>query len=169
MFAATLLGPLYAVFVNEIGGSIMTVSVSWAVFIGSTTIFTAVMARFGDAVRYKRNLLAAGYIVRCIGWAGFLFVTNIPGLIAVQVVLGLGEALGSPSFNAIFAEHIDRRKDIKEYSDWDILMNIAIMLGTLAGGYIVTRFGFQYLFVSMAALALIAFFGIMFQPKKIFD
>ncbi|MFH1769806.1 MAG: MFS transporter [Parcubacteria group bacterium] len=169
MFAAKLLGPLYAIFVGGIGGSVMMVSVSWAVFIGSATFFSIIIARIGDRIRHKRKLLAMGYLVSAIAWFGYLFVGSITGLLIVQIILGLGDALAIPSFDTIFAEHIDKKIDVREYADWNIILNIAVMIGTLVGGLIVTRFGFDHLFTVMGVLALLASIGVAIQPRHVLD
>ena len=45
-----------------------------------------------------------------------LFQTFIFLLVA-QFLLGIGEAVGTPAFDVIFAEHLDKGKHINEYSD----------------------------------------------------
>ena len=59
MFAALLLGPLYAVYVQKIGGGILLVSISTAVFYVASTLFLLFVARFGDRVREKELMLVA--------------------------------------------------------------------------------------------------------------
>ena len=57
VFAGSLLGPLYAVYVGLIDSAILAVSVSWAVFLMATLVFTAVISRVGDRVKEKEYLL----------------------------------------------------------------------------------------------------------------
>jgi MFS family permease len=88
-------------------------------------------------------------------------------LIILQVVLGLGEALGTPSWNAIFAKHLDEKKEIMDYSNWDIINNLMIAVATVVGGVLVTCFGFNFLFVIMGLLAFVSFVGVLVTPRKV--
>ncbi len=166
MLAISLLGPLYAVYVEKLGNGILIISASWSVFLFSTTFFTFLVSRLGEKIR-KDHLLMANYLIRAFVWLGFIFIGNIPQLIVLQIFLGLAEALGTPAFEAMFAEHIDKNKDIEEYADWELIQNIVMAIGVLLGGLIVNSFGFKYLFSFMSILAVISFLGILFKPKKV--
>lgn len=165
--AAAMLGPLYAIYVMKFVDGLTAVSISWAAFLISTSIFTLIVSRKGDEVKEKRYLLLAGYMIRIISWFMLIFVHNLMALVFVQILLGLGESLGTPAFNAIFAEHLDNNKYIKEYSGWSLIANLSSAAGILAGGAIVNQFGFKALFLLMCALSLIAFFGILLKRKKL--
>lgn len=166
VLAASLLGPLYAVYVEKIGKGVLTISVSWAVFLISATVFTLIISKIGDKIK-KDHLLIGGYILRAISWTAYIFINSVPELILLQIFLGLGEALGSPAFEAIFAEHLDDGHHVEEYSDWILIRNIVTAIGTLAGGLIVVSFGFPYLFLLMSFLAIISLIGILLKPKKV--
>lgn len=159
-FAGGLLGPLYAVFVEGIDDKIIWVSVSWATSLISTTLFVYILSKIGDRFNDK-NLLLIGYVVRAIAWSLFLFVNSIPLLIFNMFLIGIGEAFGTPSFNAVFAEHLDDGQHIAEYSDWTLIANITIAASTIAGGIVVEKYGFQPLFVFMTILALISTIGLL--------
>ncbi|HOZ81064.1 MAG TPA: MFS transporter [Candidatus Woesebacteria bacterium] len=167
VFASSLLGPLYAVYVNKIDSKIISVSFSWAVFMFSSTLFTYFVGKFGDRVKEQEYLLAGGFLVRCLAWLGYIFVSDITGLILVQFVLGLGESLGTPAWNAIFAKHLDNSKEVMEYSNWNIINNLMVAAATVAGGVVVTYLGFNILFVIMSVLALVSLIGVLITPRKI--
>lgn len=165
--AAAMLGPLYAIYVVKFIDGITAVSVSWAAFLISTSIFTYLIFKIGDGFREKEYLLLAGYMVRILSWISLIFVHNLWTLVLAQIFLGLGESLGTPSFNALVADHLDRNKYIKEYSTWSLVANFAAAGGILAGGYIVNNLGFKALFILMAALSMISFLGILLKPRKL--
>lgn len=167
VFAGSLFGPLYAIYVQGIDNKIISVSLSWAVFMFSSTIFMLFVSKYGDKIKEQEYLLAGGFIVRCAAWLGYLFVSNLTGLIIIQIVLGLGEALGTPAWNAIFAKHLDGHKEIMDYSNWDIINNLMVAISTVVGGIFVTFFGFKLLFVVMGLLAFVSFFGIVLTPRRI--
>jgi MFS family permease len=167
VLAASLFGPLYAVYVADIGGSVMVISISWAVFLISSTLFTMIVAKFGDAVREKEYLLLAGFLLRSGVWLLYLFVDNIAFLIILQILLGFGEALGSPSFDSLVAEHLDKGRHVEEYADMKIIFNLSAGIAAILGGALVAKFGFPILFITMSALALISFFGILLKPRRL--
>jgi MFS family permease len=170
--AAGLFGPLYAIYVQQFipvtnTTEIVIVSFSWAAFLISATLFTFIVSKFGDQVKETEYLLMYGYIIRAIVWFLYIFVHSFTFLIILQILLGLGEALGSPSFDTLMSEHVDRGHKVEEYADMKIIFNLGGALATFLGGLIVARFGFPYLFVIMSALSLISFIGILFKPRNL--
>ena len=167
VFASALLGPLYAIFVTGIDEKILSVSFSWFAFLASAIFFTYLVAKYGDRVKEKEYMLLGGYIIRAVVWIFFIFVSNIEQLIILQILLGIGEALCNPSFDAIFASHLDKGKPVADYSIWKMVEKIAIASGTLIGGIIVSLFGFSPLFIIMSSTAFISFLIVLFQPRKL--
>jgi MFS family permease len=102
-----------------------------------------------------------------VAWLSFIFIHDVTSLITLQAILGLGEALGTPAFEAIFAEHLDARHHIREYSDWQVIFNLCVAIGTVAGGLLVNQFGFPVLFITMASLATISFMIVALKPHHI--
>lgn len=167
VFASSLLGPLYALYVEGIDGKILSVSFSWFAFIVSSLLFTYLVGKYGDRIKEKEYLLLAGYLLRAFVWIFFIFVTNLSSLIILQILLGVGEALGSPAFESIFATHLDKEQPISNYSTWKLFEKLAIAVATLLGGFIVSLGGFSPLFTIMSFLAFISFTIILFQPRKL--
>lgn len=162
-----LFNPLYSIFAEGIVKDVFSVSITVSALLFSSTFFTLLISKIGDRVKEKEYLLLGGYAVRCISWISYIFVGNLISLIIVQILLGLGEALGTSSFNAIFAEHLDENKHIKEYANYHILSTVVGAVSTLIGGAIVEGFGFRVLFAIMSVLALISFFGILSKPRDL--
>jgi len=165
VLGSSLLGPLYAIYVEQLDQGILSVSISWTVLILATTLVTWVLSLVGDTIKHKRYLIAAGYLIRVFCWTGFIFITNIPHLLVIQFFLGAGDALGGPAFDTLFAEHLDKGKHLQDYSDWKIVSNIITMVGTMIGGYIIYKYGFDLVFVTMALLGTLSFIGIIYSPK----
>lgn len=167
VFGNNLVGPLYALFAQQFDNKVFSVSLSWAVFLVSATLFTWIISTVGDTIKEKEYLLISGYLVRSGAWLMFGFITNINQLLILQAVLGLGEALGTPAFDAIFSSHVDHGKQISEYSWWKIISNTVLICGTILGGLMVDRFGFKSLFGLMSIISLIAAAGIWLKPRKL--
>lgn len=167
VLAASMLAPIFAFFAEDIGASIFQVSLLASVFFFSKIIVTLIVRKFGDGMKEKEFLLLGGFLVRALAWFSLIFITSISSLFLVQILLGLGEAIGNPSFNAIFAKHLDKGRQIKEYSEWGIVVTLSAGTGTLIGGYVVSRYGFQPLFAIMSLLAVVSFIGIFLKPRKL--
>lgn len=167
VFAASLLGPLYAVFIKTIDTDIFSVSLSWSVFLISTTIFMLFVRKYGDRIKETEYLLIAGYFLRALVWFLFPHISTLVVLIILQILLGLGEALGTPAYDALFADHLDQNRHVEEYTDWKLISNFCGAVAVLLGGLVVKYFGFSILFNSMGILATISFFGVLFQSRKL--
>ncbi len=167
VFASNLIGPLFAVYIQQFDHSALTISLTWAIFIISTTIFSYLFSKFGDKVIEQEYGLLAGFLIRAAVWFAFIFTTNIYVIFALQIVLGLGEALGSPSFDALRSIHIDQGRQISECSDWIVISNLSMAAATIIGGLVVSHLGFPILFLTMFILALLAFFGVFVQPRNL--
>lgn len=164
VLAAGLLGPLYALYVEKINTGILPVSISWAVFLFSTTFFTYIISKRGDTFKHKRFLLAGGYLVRSLCWLAMAWISSIEQLIFIQFILGIGEALGGPAFDAVFSEHLDKNKHIMDYSDWKVISTGFDVLGTVLGGLLISNFGFFYVLIGMSCLAMLSFIGVIASP-----
>ena len=166
VFASGLIGPLYAVYVQRFDSNVSSISLSWAAFLLSTTFFLSILSRYGDRIKNKKILLQFGFLIRAIAWISYIFVGDIGALILVQMLLGLGEALGTPSFEALFAEHLDKNRHIKEYSEWKLIVNGASGLAVIGGGFLVQKMGFNILFISMSVLAVVTLTGFSLSTRE---
>lgn len=167
VFAALLLGPLYAVYVQKIGGGVLLVSVSTAVFYVSSTIFLLFVARWGDRIREKEMMLVVSYVIRGLAFLSLIFIDSALSLILIQLLFGLAESLGTPTFGALFAKHVDKKEEVMEYSDWAMVSNLVMALGTILGGFVVSSLGFNFLFVTIATLCFISAGWILFTPREV--
>jgi MFS family permease len=173
VLAASLLGPLYAVyvqqqgFVAEPGQAVLIISSSWAIFLVASTLFTYIVSKFGDSIKETEYLMLWGFLLRALVWILYIFAGNLIFLFILQIILGIGDALGSPSFNTLVARHVDKGHQVEEYADMNIIFNLSGALATFLGGVIVAVYGFPTLFIIMAILALVSFFGILLKPRKL--
>lgn len=167
VFADRLLGPIYAIYMDRFEVNITSVGLSWAVFMGASTIFTLFVRKYGDKILEQEYLLIAGFLIRSLCWILYIFVYNFPILLVVQIILGVGEAIGSPAFDSILSQHLRKGHQIEEYSDWKFVQNLSLSLAALAGGFVAQALGFNVLLIIMAALGVISSLIVFFQPRKL--
>ena len=61
IFAAGLFGPIYAVFVEDIGGDILTAGMSYSIFAIIAGVLTFLISRWEDHVKHKEKLVVILY------------------------------------------------------------------------------------------------------------
>ncbi len=166
ILAGNLLGPLYGVYMEHLRGSITLISISWMVLLASTTVFSMLLATVSHRLN-KETLLLAGYLTRACAWTAFMFIGSATSLIILQVILGLGDALGTPAFDAMLAEKTNPDNRIADYARGKFIANVFTAVGVGIGGIIVATFGFPPLFGLMAVLAMVSFFGVYLHSHPI--
>lgn len=166
VLGGNLLGPLYGIYAKQLGGTVLTISISWACLVGASTITYFILMKYYRGVHNPSHLLVAGYGIRAISWASIVFITDISQLFIIQALIGFGEAIGTLGFDVVFAEHLDKNRHVFDYAEWKVIENIVVLTSTLAGGFVVKYLGFQYLFGIMSLLATGAAIIYMFEIKQ---
>ena len=148
-FAGGLFGPIYAIFVEKIGGDILTASSAIALYNIIIGILILTFSRIEDRIN-KRNVVVLGYFLSAIGVTGYLFVSQPWHLFVVQTILSFG-AITNPAWDALFAASTDKRKESEEWGLWEGSIKINAGIAALIGGFIASFLGFRTLFVLMSA------------------
>lgn len=168
VFGASLLGPLYAIYVKqEIGGDILTIGWAFAIYMITVGVVSYIAGKMGDKIKEKEYLLAVGYLIRAVGFFCYTLISTIGGLFLLQLFLGIGEAIANPSFKSIYSIHLDNGRESTQWGIWDMSYSIIVGIATIIGAMIVNSFGFDILFYSMSLLAVIALLVLLFQPRKL--
>ncbi|MEK7791129.1 MAG: MFS transporter, partial [Deltaproteobacteria bacterium] len=143
LFSGALLGPIYAIFVQKIGGDILDASVAFAIFslVSGAVIF--LIGRFEDRVKEQERLIVAGYLIIAVGYFGYLLVQNPLHLFIVQAVIGIGMAFELPAIDATYSKHLDHNRAAYNWGAWEGMNRFMMGGGALLGGIIATAFGFH--------------------------
>ena len=155
IFAAGLFGPIYAIFVENIGGDLLDAGWAWGAFMFAAGAVVFVLSRWENRFKHYEQLIIGGYALRSLAKFGYLFVSNPVSLVVVQVVLGLGEAFTLPAYDALFTRSIDKGQEALQWGDWEAMDYIVTALSAIIGGAIATVFGFKILFVLMFGVSLV--------------
>lgn len=165
-FAEGILLPIYAIYVQKIGGDIL--DASWAIAIFSITSWfgTILLHRLNRSAKHKSWLLIGGRLVRLIGIISYLAVSNIIMLFVTQVLIALGNAMANPVFDEELEEN--RESANKVYKRWlyewsqDIVNGVA----AIVGGLVVTSLGFRFMIIVMIITASVSFAGILYYQHN---
>jgi len=167
LFAGAMLGPIYALFVEKIGGSLLDASYAGAAFAAAAAITVFFMGRLSDKVKENELIIVAGYIIMGLGFFLYTAVNSIWSLLLAQVIIGFGEAIYVPAFDCVFSRHLDRKKEGTEWGAWESINYITTAIGAIIGGYTVHYFGFDLLFIIMSLFCFTSAAYIFFLPRKI--
>jgi len=168
LLAGAMLGPIYALFVEDIGGDLMDASIAGFLFAISAGIVTLLSGKFSDRIKRSDRVVILGYFMIGLGFFLFQYIETVTALFALQVLIGMGEAIYSPAFDKLYSENLDEGKYGTAWGAWESIYYFTTAFGALLGGLIVTNFGFSVLFLSMAILSFgSGIYLLIISPKRL--
>ena len=167
VLAAGLFGPIYAVFVEEIGGDLLTAGSAYAAFAIAAGVLILIIGRWEDRVKHQEKLVMLGYALSCLGFVGLLFVREPIHLFIVQVMFGIGEAVLAPAYDGLYSKNLDRGKAASEWGFWEGTERIVMAVAAFVGGFLASVYGFRFLFLVMLGFSVIGLFvsGLLLKRK----
>lgn len=156
LITGAMLGPIYAIFVEEIGGDLMDASIAGSVFALVAGITTVVSGKYSDKVKENELIVVLGYFIVSIGFLLYYWVSSVIFLFIAQAVIGLGEAIYSPVFDALYSKHIGGHKFGSQWGIWEAMNYFIMAIGSISGGFLVVLFGFKMMFVLMSGICLMS-------------
>lgn len=162
-----MMGPIYALFVAKIHGSILDAGLTAGIFALTAGLATLVSGRFADKIRENELIIVLGYSLIAAGYFLYLFVNSISLLFLVQVIIGLGEAVYVPAFDAVYSKHLDSKRFGRQWGAWEAMNYLVYALGAISGGILVEFFGFTVIFLIMMILCLGSAAYLFFLPRSV--
>ena len=162
-----MLGPIYALFVQDIGGDILDAGLAAGMFTATAGIVVFFSGRLSDRIKESELVVALGYAIMGTGFFLYTQVETLLSLLLVQALIGLGEAVYSPSFDALYSKHLDPRHSGSQWGTWESMNYFALAVGALVGSSVASLFGFPALFVLMGALAFASAAYILVLPRRV--
>lgn len=167
-FAGGLFGPIYAIFVERIGGDILTASSAIALYNIVMGILLLIFGKMEDKIN-KRKVVVLGYFLSAIGMTGYLFISQPWHLFLVQIMLSFG-VITNPAWDAFFAASTDKKRESEEWGLWEGSIKIDVGIAAIIGGLVASVFGFRALFFLMAVSAFVsAFVSTLLLRKKTWE
>lgn len=150
-----MLGPLFAVYTERIGGDILDITWAWAIFLIISGALSIYFGKLADNYNTEKVMII-GYALNAIFTFGYLFVATPAHLFLVQIGLGIASAMATPSWNALYDKYSSRKSKGLIWGlasgQADLLTGVAIIIG----GFIVANYSFKVLFITMGSIQLIA-------------
>lgn len=155
-FGEGMLGPLFAVFAQRVGGDVLNIATAWAAYLIVAGIFTILVGKLSDTKIGKRRLVFLGYVLNAVFTFTYLLVNSPVRLFLVEAGLGIAAALATPTWNALFSEYEDRKKDGLTWGLADGASQLFTGIAIIIGGLVVVYLSFQSLFVIMGVIQVIS-------------
>ncbi len=165
VLACAMLGPIYALFVQEIGGDLLEAAYAFGTYAFVAGIVTIASGRYTDTIKENELIIVLGYGIMAFAFFGYTLVNSIYSLLFVQALVGLGEAIYAPAFDALYSKYLEKKKSGRTWGAWEGMNYFAIAIGAVAGGFLVTYFGFNVMFIAMGLLCLFSAIYIFLLPR----
>jgi MFS family permease len=156
-FAESMLVPVYAVFTEKVGGSILDAGIAFAAFSIATGVIVAVVGTRSWFQDHIKGFLILGFLGSALCDLSYVFVQNKWQLFAAQTVAGLATGLIEPAWDSLFTDDIEH-SSARHWSIWAGGSHMVTGLAALAGGLIVAYGSFTILFVAMGLIDTVAIF-----------
>jgi len=165
--AAAMLGPIYALFVEKVGGDLMDASIAGGIFALVAGLTTLVSGKYSDRIKENELIIVLGYSIMGLGFLLYFWVNSIIFLFIVQAIIGLGGAIYSPAFDAVYSKHLNKHRLGTQWGAWESMNYFTAAVGAILGGGLVTLFGFKTLFIIMALLCFSSALYIYHLKRKV--
>ncbi|KKR72711.1 MAG: hypothetical protein UU81_C0010G0057 [Microgenomates group bacterium GW2011_GWC1_41_8] len=167
--AAGLLGPIFALFIEEFiqGGNEAIAGLAAGIYLFTKSLMQIPVAHIIDKVRGEKDdfwLMFVFTLLIAFTPLLYLFINTPMQLYIVQFILGLFSAFTFPSYMAIFTRHIDKTKEGTEWGIYFTLTDLISAAFAAVGGYIAVSEGFPTLIISVVILSIIG--ALLLLPIK---
>lgn len=154
---AGLYGPIYAIFVQNIGGDILDAGIAWALFQLTMATLEIPIGRLID--RYNEKVfLAAGYFIASLAIFGYMFVSSVGELFLLQIISGIAFALGDPAWDSWFSQAIPKGEKGFDWALYHATTGYGQSFAAIIGGVLAQFMGFKPLFFIGGIVAILSFF-----------
>ena len=157
IFAYAIFGPLFAIFVLNIGGDSKTVGLAAGVQAYAAALMILFFGKWENSNKHKEKLVVLGFFWMAFGAVGYTLVDSLWKLFAVQIFNAIGTGLLTPALRSTYAEVEDKGRETQEWSFWEGGNRLFMATGALLSGFVLSASGgFKVLFGLMAFIQFIA-------------
>ena len=165
-FASGILVPIYAFFVQKIGGGIL--ETSWAIALYSIIygLLTIAIHKTKLSHKYRMHFLWGGWLLWLFSITIYFLISTLPVLYISQMINALGDAMYEPVFDAEFSHHIAADPDAG-WAFFNGTTSIFYGIAAILGGFVAKHLGFDVLLYGVMAFGTLSFFLIAYYARTI--
>lgn len=162
--------PIFAIFAaTKIpGGNTEVAAASFSTYLIVRVIFELISGRYlsksNDLQKFIISII--GIILMSVGYVGFALTKNVFSLFLFYGVIGMGLGIASPAKNCLFSSHLDKDKEVTEWSIYDGFVFMGMAMAATIGGFVANRYGFTFLFYLVAVTNLLSIIPYVLYAKK---
>lgn len=160
-----LLAPIYAVFIKNIGGTLIDASIT----VGFYALLKGVLyfaLKDLKETRYSRKfMIASGYFMFFAAYVCYIFASQTIHVLLIQALLAFAEVVINPSWSAVIAVSLQKGKERNIYADFYGYRSFFEGGTAILGGVLASGAGFNTLFGLMAVFAFTAGILALFLEK----
>lgn len=153
------------------GGSIEIAATAFSTHIISRVLIEYWVEQKLNNVKERVQIfwIVLGSLIVSLSYVYIAFARSIIGIYIFYIVSGLGVGLLSPLKNAFFSKHLDKGKEVREWSLYDLSRLLFISLASALGGFVANQYGFKHLFFILAGfntLGALPYLILLQSPKR---
>lgn len=164
-FASGILVPIYAFFVQKIGGGLLETSWAFALYSILYGLGTMAIHKTPWTHKYRMHLLWIGWLLWLFSITIYFVVGTLTVLYISQILGAIGDAIYEPVFDGEFSRQVATDPS----SGWAFFNGTTSIFSGIAsflGGIIATTFGFEALLCCVVAIGSISFFLIVYYTQQ---
>ncbi len=165
--AEALYSPIYAIYVEQLGGGAREAGIAWGAYMLTLGTSVFVLSRVIDRIKRHVWILYTGFFVAGILSFSYLLIQNVTQLIILQILMGLTWAATNPVWDVYYSLFMDRRYAASQWGLFEGGSRMAVGLGSMLGGLIVSVFGFKAVFILAGMLNVIASVALFLHRKEL--
>lgn len=162
--------PIFAIFAaTQIpGGNTEIAASSFSCYLVVRVIFELISGRYLAKSKEIQKFIVSiiGIILMSLGYVGFALTNSVPYLFFFYGVIGLGLGIASPAKNSLFSTHLDKNKEVTEWSIYDGFIFMGMAMSATIGGFVASSYGFTFLFYLVAVTNLLSIIPYVLYAKK---
>ncbi len=162
--------PIFAIFAaTQIqGGNTEIAAASFSCYLITRVIFELISGRYlsKSSEMQKFVVTIIGIILMSAGYLGFAATKNVFSLFFFYGIIGMGLGIASPAKNSLFSMHLDKNKEVTEWSMYDGFVFMGMAMSATIGGFVANRYGFPFLFYLVAITNLLSIIPYILYAKR---
>jgi MFS family permease len=162
--------PIFAIFAaTKIpGGNTEVAAASFSAYLIVRVIFELISGRYLSKSKDNQKFVISiiGIVLMSLGYVGFAMTKEVWELFLYYGVIGVGLGIASPAKNCLFSSHLDKDKEVTEWSIYDGFVFMGMAMSATIGGFVANRYGFAFLFYLVAVTNLLSIIPYILYAKK---
>ena len=164
--------PIFAIFLTERikGGDIEVAGYAAAIYWIIISLTVILFGKYLDKNHGEKDdiwFIVIGNILGALAVLGYIYSYLPWHIYCLQAIYSLGMSMNIAAYPAIFTRHIDKGKESFDWSVRAALIGIGTGVAGALGGIVVSRFGFNVLFVGIIIFVLLSALLPLFIYKSI--